>query len=137
MTESVRETVNSPCVLDASAVLALLNRETGAGIVEEALVSGAVISSVNLSEVVAKLIDVGLSPAETGWIISGLGLRIESFGSRQAYEAGILRLSTKELGLSLGDRACMALAVTLGFPVLTADRSWVEVDLPVEIRVIR
>lgn len=46
-------------------------------------------------------------------------------------------MNTKELGLSLADRACMALAVTLGLPLLTADRSWVEVDLPVEIRVIR
>jgi PIN domain nuclease of toxin-antitoxin system len=129
--------MSSPCVLDASAVLALLNDEPGAGVVQQALLSGAFISSVNLAEVVGKLIEVGLSPEEIRRVVGGLGLDIKEFDSVQGYETGFLRLQTTEMGLSLGDRACMALAVALHLPVLTADRSWLKVELPVEVQVLR
>lgn len=129
--------MSNPSVCDASAILALVNGEPGAAMVEEALFSGALVSSVNLCEVAGKLTDVGLSSAETRRVIEGLGLSVHDFDAEQAYGAGFMRSRTAELGLSLGDCACMTLAATLGLPVLTADRSWLEVDLPVEVRVIR
>jgi len=129
--------MSSPCVLDASAVLALLNDEPGAGVVQQALLSGAFISSVNLAEVVGKLVEVGMSPDETRQAVGGLGLGIKEFDSIQGYEAGFLRRRTAEMGLSLGDRACMALAIAMTLPILTADRSWLKADLPVEVQVLR
>lgn len=129
----------SSIVVDASAVLALLNSEPGAEIVEQALSAGAVISAVNLSEVVGKLIDVGLGQSEVRQVIGGIGLDVKEFDSVQACESGFLRsqVMSKDLSLSLGDRACMTLATLLGLPVLTADRAWLKLNLPVEVRVIR
>lgn len=126
-------------VVDASAVLALLNSEHGAEIVERAVVAGAVISAVNLSEVVGKLVDVGLGRSEIRQVVRALGLDVAEFDSAQAYESGFLRSQrhSKNLSLSLGDRACMTLATCLGLPILTADRAWAEIKLPVEVRVIR
>lgn len=129
--------MDSPCVLDASALLALLNDEPGADAVQKALLSGAFISSVNLAEVVGKLVEVGLSRDETRQVVGGLGLDAKEFDSVQGYEAGFLRLLTTEVGLSLGDRACMTLAIATGLPILTADRSWLKVDLPVGVQVLR
>jgi len=131
--------VSSGVVLDASAVLALLNGEPGSDAVEQALSGGATISAVNLSEVVGKLADVGLGASEVREVISCLALDVRDFDSSQGYAAGLMRgqARLKQLRLSLGDRACMALAAHLKLPVLTADRAWLEMGLPVEVRVIR
>jgi PIN domain nuclease of toxin-antitoxin system len=123
-------------VLDASALLALLNAEPGSRLVEENL-SGAVISSVNLSEVVAKLSDRGMPEAEVRTALEGLGLDVRHFDTEMAYTAGTLRPSTRGLGLSLGDRACLALGLSLSAQVFTTDRSWKKLRIGVKIRAIR
>jgi PIN domain nuclease of toxin-antitoxin system len=123
-------------VLDASALLALLNREPGADLVELSL-PGAAVSAINLSEVVAKLAEVGMPREVIGQALLGLPLDIVPFDSEQAYEASMLRPSTKGLGMSLGDRGCLSLALKLGLPVLTADRTWQRLSVGVKVRVIR
>ncbi|KFD40741.1 twitching motility protein PilT [Peptococcaceae bacterium SCADC1_2_3] len=124
-------------VLDASALLALLNDEPGGDLVAEAIKQMAVISAVNLSEVVAKLHDAGIPTHEIHEILEPLGIEIIDFNLELAYRTGMLRLATKKAGLSLGDRACLALAEQLGMPLLTADRSWKELRLSVDIHLIR
>jgi PIN domain nuclease of toxin-antitoxin system len=123
-------------VLDASAVLALLNREPGAEEVEKTI-PGAAIGAVNLSEVVAKLAERGMPEEAIRLALSGIELDVTPFDGPLAYRAGLLRVSTRGLGLSFGDRACLALGRQLGMPVLTADRRWSELSVGVEVRVIR
>ena len=123
-------------VLDASALLAVLRDEPGAQRVEPRL-EGACVGAVNLSEVVAKLIEDGVPEAEIRRAIGRLQLDIHAFDADHAYVAGILRRSTRAFGLSFGDRACLALAQSLGAPALTADRSWSRLDLAIAIEVIR
>jgi PIN domain nuclease of toxin-antitoxin system len=123
-------------VLDASALLAVLRAEPGAERVEPRL-EGARIGAVNLSEVVAKLIDDGVPEAEVRRAIGRLDLDVDAFGAQHAYLAGFLRQSTRALGLSFGDRACLALAQSLDAPALTADRSWARLDLGIRVEVIR
>ncbi len=129
--------MNSLSVLDSSAVLALLGDEAGADNVKAALEQGAVISSVNLCEVVSKLADEGLSLDEIRGIVTDLGLGVRAFDGDQAYRAGIMRRETKNIGLSLGDRACICLGISLGLPVVTADRTWLKCSLPTEVHAIR
>lgn len=123
-------------VLDASALLALLNAETGAGVVAEAI-PGAVISAVNLSEVIAKLTEAGMPQKAIYQALQPLALTVAPFDEDQAYQAGLLRASTRISGLSLGDRGCLSLARRLGLPALTADRTWSELSIGVDIRLIR
>lgn len=123
-------------VLDASALLALLNDEPGAEVVAAAI-SGSAISAINLSEVVAKLSDAGMPEWAIRQAIQGFRLDVLSFDQEQAYEAGLLRTATRDAGLSLGDRGCLTLARRLGVPALTADRTWQELSLGAVIRVIR
>ncbi|MBO0778869.1 MAG: type II toxin-antitoxin system VapC family toxin [Ktedonobacteraceae bacterium] len=127
----------SACVLDASALLALLNAESGNEQVVEAMSAGAAISLVNLSEVVAKLSEAGMPEAVIHKTLDSLGLDMVSFDAALAYQAGLLRPLTRHAGLSLGDRACLALAKNLGLPALTADRAWESLSLGIVIRVIR
>jgi len=129
--------MNRRWVLDASALLALLNNEPGEGLVAEAINQMAVMSAVNLSEVVAKLRDAGIPAQEIHEILEPLGIEIIDFDLELAYRTGMLRLVTKKAGLSLGDRACLALAEQLGVPLLTADRSWKELPLSLDIQLIR
>jgi ribonuclease VapC len=124
------------CVMDASALLALLNGEPGSDIVAEAL-PVAVISAINLSEVIAKLSDAGIPEKEIRRVLNPLGLTVEPFDENQAYRAGILRSSTKIAGLSFGDRGCLGLAKKLGLPVVTADKTWLQLAIGVTIRIIR
>jgi ribonuclease VapC len=124
------------CVLDASAVLALLRDEPGADVVEEAISRGAAVSSVNLSEVCAKLNDYGVAPGQVSQTIDDLSLVIEPFLRSDAECAGAWRAETRQRGLSLGDRACLALAYRLGQPAVSTDRAWQNLALPVEVRVI-
>jgi ribonuclease VapC len=123
-------------VLDASALLAVLRAEPGAERVEQRL-EGARIGAVNLSEVVAKLIEDGVPEAEIRRAIGRLELDVHAFDAQHAYLAGILRKPTRSFGLSFGDRACLALAQSLGALALTADRSWSQLDLGIAIEVIR
>lgn len=123
-------------VLDASAVLALLGNEPGSGAVEDALGS-ALLSSVNLAEVVSKLSDRGMPEAEWRVVLRLLDVEVRPFESSHALLCATLRRRTRGLGLSLGDRACLALALAERSPVLTADRRWLELDVGIEIRSIR
>lgn len=110
-------------VLDASAVLALLNREPGGERVERYLAEG-VMSAVNAAEVLSKLVDAGLTLGEARESLSLLGFRILGFELRDAEAVAALRTRTKSKGLSLGDRACLALGLRLEAVVVTAERSW-------------
>ena len=123
-------------VLDASALLAVLRSEPGTEGVEPRL-EGAGIGAVNLSEVIAKLDEDGVPEAEIRRAIGRLELDVHAFDAQHAFAAGLLRRSTRALGLSFGDRACLALAQSLGASALTADRSWSRVDLGIAIEVIR
>lgn len=128
--------MSSAYVLDASAVLAFLNQEAGADYVFDRIGGGA-MSTVNLSEVIAKLVE---EQRWTGPIRTAIGkLQLEAipFTADAAEAAGLLRLKTRPTGLSLGDRACLALAIALGRPVLTTDRAWKSLPLDVEIELIR
>lgn len=126
----------SDVVLDASAILALLNSEPGAEVVEAAL-PGAVIGTVNLSETVAKLAERGVPEDAIRLALGQISLRILPFDDGLAYQTGMLRVSTRKAGLSFGDRACLALGRQLGLPVLTADGNWASLDVGVEVRLVR
>lgn len=128
--------MSSRLVLDASALLALLYLEPGSEVVEEAI-PGALISTVNFSEVAAKLADKGMPESVVEETLSNIEVEIHPFDSAAAVQAGMLRPLTRDLGLSFGDRACIALGMQLSLPVLTADRNWSDLDLAVEVRQIR
>lgn len=123
-------------VLDASALLTLLNAEKGADLVQE-LLPRAVISSVNLAEVVTRLSLLNIPEIEIHEILNPLGLEIIPFDEDQAFQAGVISKITQSLGLSLGDRACLALAVTTHKRVVTADRIWKDLKLGIEIQLVR
>lgn len=116
-------------VLDASAVLAILNDEPGQAIVLPLLAESAV-STVNVAEVGSKLIDAGMDPraAEIAIGILGIG-EIIDFEIDSSWETARLRPITKALGLSLGDRACLALAIKLGVQAVTADKNWTKLGV--------
>ena len=124
--------------LDASTILAFLFKERGAETAANAIEDGALVSSVNLSEVVAKMIDSGASDESIRDRIAFLNLEVRDFSQEDAFTAGLLRRQTRVHGLSFGDRACLALAQSLDLPVLTADWSWRAVELPgLQVHVIR
>lgn len=125
-------------VLDASALLAVLYREPGSVMVEPYFAQ-AIVSSVNFSEVAAKLSDRGIDSQEVLEILSGLGLEVREFDTELALMAGALREVTRPLGLSLGDRACLALGIAEGAPILTTDRAWagVPIETPAEVVIVR
>jgi PIN domain nuclease of toxin-antitoxin system len=126
----------SEVVVDASAVLALLNQETGSEEILQ-LIDNAAISSVNLSEVIAKLAEAGIPEEEIRQILLHLNLEVILFNEEQALRAGMMRPATKSIGLSFGDRACLALGVILNQPVITTDRLWSNLNIGIEIRVVR
>lgn len=114
-------------LLDASAVLGYLNEEPGKEIIEEALLTGdACISLVNQAEVISKLLDWGMGLDEATQILRKLALTVEPFVTETAHETARLRTLTREHGLSLGDRACLATARLRQHPVLTGDRPWLK-----------
>lgn len=125
-------------VLDASALLAAMLEEQGQEAVERALAT-AIISSVNFVEVASRLIDGGLSPEDAEEDLAALELSVISFDHVQAIEAARLRALTRHAGLSLGDRACLALARVRSVPVLTADRAWsgLAAQIGVDVELIR
>ena len=117
-------------VLDASAVLAILFNEPGAAVVAGAIEDGVLVSSVNISEVVAKMIERGAPDGLTQNQIAFLSLEVRDFSEADGFAAGFLRRQTEPFGLSFGDRACLALAQRAGLSALTADRSWQRLELP-------
>ena len=128
---------DKPTVLDASALLALLQNEPGAEIVASRL-QRCVMSAVNLSEVVAKLADHGMPEADLRAALDLLDLDVREFDTEAAYAAGELRRETRHVGLSFGDRACLALAMRLDAVAVTADRAWVRLaDDKLRIELIR
>ena len=129
----------SRVVLDASALLAILNDEPGAEKLtsQSDLLSNTAISTVNLAEVHGKLVGHGIDQEEA-WEAALSPIReVVVFTSEQAKIAGGLISQTRSLGLSLGDRACLALGVALKAPVYTADRNWKNLKLGIRIHVIR
>jgi PIN domain nuclease of toxin-antitoxin system len=124
------------CVLDASALLAMLQNEPGGDLVQE-LLETAAISSVNWSEVTQKALERQMEIEELRHDLEALGLEIMPFTAVLAETTARLRSATRQAGLSLGDRACLALAAILGLPAVTADRIWPDLGLPLKIRVVR
>jgi ribonuclease VapC len=129
-------------VLDASALLAYLREEPGADVVVEAIAGGVVISTVNLAEVFSRSADRGADPAKLAAKLTQSGLldgaiTVEPFTATDAIDVARLRPLTRDAGLSLGDRACLALARRLGAPVLTADTAWQGAAHGAELRPIR
>ena len=122
-------------LLDGSAVLALLRREPGAEQVATAL-PGAAIPAVNAVEVVGKLVKWGVAPGRAAGMLRDLDLPMPSFETAAVEEAGAL-LGRHRGRLSLGDCACIAMGRLLGLPLLTADRTWADLELGVEVRLIR
>src|SRR5207244_5309656 len=122
-------------VADASAILAALKNEPFSNIDPRRLV-GVTISAVNLCEVLSKLHDDGLSDAQADAAVSAMDLGVVPFDGPQARTAARLRSLTRHAGLSLADRACLALGDRLGCPVVTADRVWASLDLGLEIVLI-
>jgi PIN domain nuclease of toxin-antitoxin system len=113
----------SDAVLDSSAVLALLLDERGADIVAAAL-PDALLCTVNLAEVVAKLGDRGMPAPEARAAVDATGVEIVCFDADLACLSGEIRPITQAAGLSLGDRACLALARARSLPAITADGAW-------------
>lgn len=129
-------------VLDASALLAYLRNEPGAELVAQTIADGAVISTVNLAEVFSRSADRGADPAKLAAKLTQSGLldgaiTIEQFTTADAIETARLRPLTRDAGLSLGDRACLALARRLDAPALTTDTAWQGAAHDVELRPIR
>ena len=123
-------------VADASAILAALKSEPFSNVDPRRLV-GLTISAVNVCEVLSKLHDDGLTDAQADAAISTMDLRVIPFDGPQARIAARLRSITRHAGLSLGDRACLALGDRLGYPVVTADRTWASLEVGVEVVLIR
>jgi PIN domain nuclease of toxin-antitoxin system len=123
-------------VLDASALLALLYREPGHEAVA-AVVTSSCMSTVNLAEVLGRFARDGHEPHPILDHIVSMGIEIVSFEAPDTALVASLEPSTRSLGLSLGDRACLALGVQRDIPVLTADRAWSQIALRVVVNVIR
>lgn len=123
-------------VLDASAVLAHMLSEPGSQAVGE-LAADGLLSAVNMSEVIAKLLERNLTLAQVDEIFYRYGFEVVPFDEELARQAAALRVATRRLGLSLGDRACLALAQREGLPAVTADKQWAKLKLGIDIKVVR
>lgn len=126
----------SGATLDASALLAMLQSEPGGEIVEKQI-SRAAISAVNWSEVIQKANERGLATEGLRSALEALGLQVIDFSAEQAECTARLRAATRFLGLSLADRACLALALERGEPAFTTDRAWGDLSVGVEIQMLR
>ena len=129
-------------VLDASALLAYLREEPGAELVTKVIASGASICAVNLAEALSTVAAHGADPAELAAELTARGLlggavTVEPFTTADAIDAARLRQLTRAAGLSLGDRACLALARRQGAVAITADAAWATLRLGIDVRTIR
>lgn len=123
-------------VLDASAVLCLIRNEPGADTVKAVLADSS-IGAVNLSEVIAKMADLGMDADLIDAVLGPLQLPAIPFDAAQARIAGLMRPATRPLGLSLGDRACLALAEQSGAAAMTTDRAWSALSGPAKVALAR
>jgi ribonuclease VapC len=126
----------SKYVLDASALLALLNNEPGSQRVKEILPESA-IGAVNVCEAFGKLASGGMSTDDARASIELINPEVVPFDTELAYKAGALITETRKIGLSLGDRACLALGIARKNIVVTADQMWSRLKLDVRVEVIR
>lgn len=126
----------SSVVFDASTLLVSIKREPGQEAVN-AIDDDIVMSSLNYAEVVTKLVLGHVRADEIESTVAEYGLTVAPFTERLAVATGLLVARTRHRRLSLADRACLALAMELGLPVITADRAWADLNLGVEIRLIR
>jgi len=126
-------------VLDTSALLAILQGEPGAEIFtkKSGLLENAIMSSVNVAEAYGKLVGRGIGPEDAWEAVIAPIPEVFGFDTEQAKIAGGLLPQTRALGLSLGDRACLALGIALKSPIYTADRTWKNLRIKVSIHVIR
>ena len=122
-------------VLDASALLAYLQDESGGDAVE-AVLTESIISSVNWAEVVQKSIAAGVSVDGMRDDLEALGLIVSPFTPEEAEITGRLWQQTRQYGLSLGDRTCLSLGIRLNIPVLTADQLWTSLKLSITVHVV-
>ncbi|RWN56049.1 type II toxin-antitoxin system VapC family toxin [Mesorhizobium sp.] len=123
-------------VMDSSAALAILLDEKGTD-VALGFAPDAQFSSVNAAEIIAKLIDKGRSMEEAADDLASLGMPVAAFDEMMGIAAGQLRELTRHRGLSLGDRACLALAIRENAIAVTADRGWGDLDIGCKIELIR
>jgi PIN domain nuclease of toxin-antitoxin system len=126
----------SSFVLDASAVLALLNEEPGKDRVEQAM-GDCSISAVNYCEVIGKLIDAGVPNDDARDTLDLLDMEIVDFDEELGFQAASIMPATRRFGLSLGDRCCLALGSARKATILTGDRSWARLKIGVKVEVIR
>lgn len=126
----------TPCILDTSAIMAILLGEPGQEFAAQRAINSS-LSSVNLTETLAKCVEKEVPTAVAREYISGSGISIVAFDAEMALRAGELFKSTKKGVLSLGDRACIATAMVTGGTAITADRVWSTLDLPCPIELIR
>ena len=123
-------------VFDSSALLAITYGEDGAAVARRAA-GDAIMSAVNATEVITRLVDRGVGQEEARELLHSYGLAIRPFDESLALAAGFLRTATRRHGLSLGDRACLALAIRERASVVTADKAWAKLDLGIDVQVIR
>jgi PIN domain nuclease of toxin-antitoxin system len=124
-------------VLDSSAILAVINNEPGAEKLTDEVLGAAVASTVNLAEVQSKLVAIGMDPREAWTAILSTVHDAAEFSVGQAEMTGNLIPQTRSIGLSLGDRACLALGISLKASIYTADRAWKNLKVGVRIHIIR
>ncbi len=127
-------------MLDASAILAVVLGEPGSSTVVAAITEGAAISSVNWAEALTRLSRLGRPDAPEVLRSAALDnalVEMLPFSAIHAEAAAGLDPLTRRAGLSLGDRACLALAADLGVPAITADRAWTRLDVGVPVELIR
>lgn len=123
-------------VIDASAVFAVLQNELGSDVALQ-MGRGALFSAVNLSETLAKASDRGIAANEVSALVRNLEICIVAFDEEQANAAAEFRSATRFDNVSLADRVCLGLAKVRDLPILTADSKWTELELGLDIRLIR
>lgn len=126
----------SAIVFDSSVLIAILRQEPGSDVGEQSL-SDALISTVNLAEVATYLARNSVPPETISEALAAFPIEVVPFDREQGLIAGCLYPTCKSLGLSLGDRACLALAKSKTLPVLTADKAWLELEIDVSVKSIR
>lgn len=128
--------MSQPVVLDASAILAFLQGEPGDDLVRQTLQSGhCVVSAANQAEIIAKSLDRGGDPEAIKAILADLAYTVIDIKAEDGTQAGWMRAQTRQFGLSLGDRLCLAVAQRLKAKILTADRPWLSVAQPMGINI--